>query len=65
MLSSNPQKLIQASQRLVKLCRDVSHTNSIKDVYDILLRWVAIKLYGGNCANVGVFDVVGNVLSVL
>jgi hypothetical protein len=50
---------------LIKACRDVAQTNYIREISDLLLKWVIIKLYGGNIPMIGLIELVCPILVVL
>jgi hypothetical protein len=64
MSSSDYRKNMEASQKLIKACQDITLANSIRELTDLLLKWVTIKLYGGNVPMVGLIELVCTVLVV-
>ena len=65
MFSHDYKKNIEASQRIVKLCKDISEHGNIREVYDLLLGWVLIKLWGGNVCLAQLIEVLPPLLSIL
>ena len=65
MYSNDYFKNEDAVQKISKLCRDVAETNSIREVSDLILKWVAIKMYGGNLSALQLIQVVSPLLVVL
>lgn len=47
------------------MCRDIAQTNCVREISDLLIKWVIIKLYGGNVASLPLIDLICPVLSVL
>ena len=65
MFSSDYKKNLDVSAKLTKICKEISQQPSVREVYDLLLGWVALKLYGGNISFSSLIDLVTPVLSIL
>lgn len=48
MLSLDYRKVIEAASQIIKLCKDIAHHNEIREVYDLIFKWIFIRLWGGN-----------------
>ena len=65
MISHDYKKNIDAANKIIKICKDISQQSSIRELYDLLLAWVALKLYGGNPALSLLTELVTPILSIL
>ena len=65
MFSSDYKKNLDASTKIIKICKDLSQQPNIREVYDLILSWAALKLYGGNPALSQLIEVITPVLSIL
>lgn len=65
MYSSDYIKNLQAAQKIIKLCRDVAQTNAIREVHDLLMKWIVVKMYGGNVCMLGLMEMICPLLNVL
>lgn len=50
MFSLDYRKVLDAGAQIVKLAKDIAHHNEIREVYDLLFKWVFVRLWGGNPA---------------
>ena len=48
MFSCNPKRLGQAVLLIIKLCKEVTFQNHFREVYDLILKWTLLRLWGGS-----------------
>lgn len=65
MLSYDYKKVIDAGSQIIRLCKDISHQNSIREINDLIFKWVFMKLWGGNPAVSSILEVLPPVMSIL
>lgn len=66
MLAINYKKVQEAASEISKLCKDPSHLSNIREVYDVILKWIFYRLYGGNIALApSLMEIVPQLLSIL
>ena len=49
MLSYNYSHVLEAVQKLSKLCKDVEMWVPLREMYDLLVKWMGLRMYGGYC----------------
>jgi hypothetical protein len=47
MLSFDYKKVVEGVVSLNKLCRDLSYQDRIRELYDVLFKWILLRLWGG------------------
>lgn len=65
MLSIDYKKVIEAASQIIKLSKDIAHHNEIREIYDLILKWVFIRLWGGNPPVNMILEVLPHVMSIL
>ena len=67
MYSNDYKKNSELCKKLIKMCgsRDQNLYSSIREVYDLFLKWVAIKMYAGNPLTYKLLELIPAILSVL
>ena len=65
MMSMDHRKLNDSCQQLIRLCKDIAHQNEIREVYDLIMKWVFIRLWGGNPAIQSIIEILPPVMSIL
>ena len=48
MLSFNPHRASDATLQLIRLCKDVTFQNHFREIYDLLLKWTLLRMWGGS-----------------
>lgn len=48
MLSFNQKRVLDSVLQLIKLCKDISYQNHFRELYDILIKWTLLRLWGGS-----------------
>lgn len=51
--------------QVVKVCKDINQQGHIREMYDILLKWVLLRLWGGNPSLLNMIEVLPPVMSIL
>lgn len=49
----------------MRLCKDIAHQNQIREVYDLILKWSFIRLWGGNPALQSIIEILPPIMSIL
>ena len=65
MISMDHRKVNDACQQIMRMCSDIAHQNEIREVYDLILKWVFVRLWGGNPAIQTVIEILPPVMSIL
>lgn len=47
MISMNYKSINDVSVVISKLCRDIAQHNNIREIYDILIKWIFLRMWGG------------------
>ena len=56
MFSNNYLNILDSIKKITKLCKDAEMWGHIREVYDLLVRWMAIKMYAGHCGIVAIAE---------
>lgn len=65
MVSMDHRKVNEACQHIMRLCKDITHQNQIREVYDLILKWAFIRLWGGNPALQSIIEILPPIMSIL
>lgn len=65
MLSIDYKRVIEGAAQIIKLSKDIAHHNEIREVYDLILKWVFLRLWGGNPPVNMILEVLPHVMSIL
>ena len=49
----------------MKLCKDVSNQGQIREIYDILFKWILLRLWGGQPGLVSIIELLPPIMSIL
>lgn len=50
MLSFEYKRGVEAAVSLIKLTKDVSYQSHLRELFDILTKWVLVRMWGGQPA---------------
>ena len=65
MLSHNYKRAMEAVTYLNKITTNVSYQSQIRELYDVLMKWLLLRLWGGQTGLIHSIELVVPVLSVL
>lgn len=66
MLSFDYKRVYEGVVQLAKLInKDVSYHNQIRELYDVIFKWILMRLWGGQPGIVSTIELVAPVLTVL
>lgn len=55
LLSQDYRQNLEGSATIIRICKDPSQQNAIREIYDVIFIWAASKLFGGSPALIQVF----------
>jgi hypothetical protein len=50
---------------LNKLSKDLSYQDRIRELYDVLFKWILLRLWGGQPGTISIIELVAPILSIL
>lgn len=65
MFSFNQKRVSEAILQLIKLCKEITFQSHFREVYDLLLKWSFLRLWGGSPALLSIIEVFPPILSIL
>lgn len=65
MYSFNPKRVSEAILQLIKLCKDINFQNHFREIYDLLLKWTLVRLWGGSPALLSIIEIFPPIMSIL
>lgn len=65
MLSVDYRKVLEAAVQIMKICKEIAYQNELREIYDLLIKWVFIRLWGGNPAIQSIVEILPPVMSIL
>ena len=65
MLSFNKKKVAEYVLEFITINKDPENQNSIKELYDIILKLTYLRLFGGAPGLVGIIEVIPSLLNIL
>jgi hypothetical protein len=65
MLSFDYKKVMEVTVTLNKLSKDLSYQDRIRELYDVLFKWILIRLWGGQPGSISIIELVAPILSIL
>lgn len=57
--------MIEGITYLIKASKDINQQGQLKEMFDVLLKWVLLRLWGGQPAFCTIIELVFHLLSVL
>ena len=57
--------MLDGVAQLIKASKDINHQTHLKELFDVLLKWVLMKLWGGQPALCQIIELVFPLLSIL
>lgn len=63
--SFDNKRVLDAVIQLIKLCKDLTYQGHIRELYDILMKWTFIRLWGGNPALLNIIELLPPMISIL
>ena len=65
LLSMDYKRVFDGVSQLMKASKDLNYQAQLKELFDILLKWVLMRLWGGQPAFCHVVEIVFPLLSIL
>ena len=65
LLALDYKKVLDGFYMLMKFCKDLNYQSQIRELYDILIKWVFLRLWGGNAALLSLVEMLPPVMSIL
>ena len=65
MLSFDYRKVLVSVLQVVKICKDINQQANIREIYDLLFKWILIRLWGGSPSILSMIEVIPPVMSIL
>ena len=59
------KRVLDGVTQLIKASKDINHQAQLKELFDVLLKWVLMKLWGGQPALCHTIELVFPLLSIL
>lgn len=65
LLSFDYKRVTEAVVQLIRLSKDLTYQAQIKELYDVLLKWILLRLWGGQPCFITTIELVAPLLSIL
>jgi hypothetical protein len=65
MVALDYRKVNEAGLIISKMCKDLSLHNSLREVADVILKWILLRLWGGCLPATSLLEIVPQLLSIL
>ena len=65
LLAFDYRRVVEAATVLIKACNDINQQAQLKEMFDVLLKWILMRLWGGQPALCTIIELVFPLLSVL
>ena len=59
------KRVFDGMSQLIKASKDINYQTQLKELFDILLKWVLMRLWGGQPALCHIIELVFPLLSIL
>jgi hypothetical protein len=65
LLAFDYKRVLEGAVQIMKLCKDVSHQGQIREIYDILFKYILLRLWGGNPGMLSLIELLPPIMSIL
>lgn len=65
MVALDYRKVVEAGMMISKMCKDLSLHNSLRELSDVIQKWILLRLWGGCLPAIYLMEIVPQILSVL
>lgn len=65
MASMDYQKVNEVGSILSRMCKDLASQSNLREIYDLILKWMYLRLWGGNTSVSSIFEIMPQLLAIL
>jgi hypothetical protein len=65
LLSFDYKRVIEGVVQVIKLSKDLTYQSQMRELYDVFLKWILLRLWGGQPGMITTIELVAPILSIM
>jgi hypothetical protein len=65
LLSFDYKRVIEGVVQVIKLSKDLTYQSQMRELYDVFLKWILLRLWGGQPGMITTIELVAPLLSIM